>query len=86
MQAPVIHRPMTATPREFSRRDFLGTTARLGTALLVAPAILRAAETGAPTINVGLIGCGEEGRILPASASARCATSGPTTAPTASGC
>lgn len=49
---------------DISRRTFLGTGAKLGAALLVAPAILRAAEAGAPTINVGLIGCGEEGRIL----------------------
>lgn len=55
---------MTAFPQNFSRRDFLGAGAKLGAALLVAPAILRAAEAGATTLNVGLIGCGEEGRIL----------------------
>jgi predicted dehydrogenase len=55
---------MTASTQGRSRRDFLSTGAKLGAALLVAPAILRAAEAGATTLNVGLIGCGAQGRIL----------------------
>ncbi|HEY4299740.1 MAG TPA: Gfo/Idh/MocA family oxidoreductase [Candidatus Didemnitutus sp.] len=49
-----------------TRRDFLTTGAKLGAALLAAPYILRGAPAGGggDTINVGLIGCGEEGRVL----------------------
>lgn len=55
---------MTAPYPGLSRRDFLGTSAKLGATLLVAPAILRAADAGATTLNVGLIGCGDQGRVL----------------------
>ncbi len=51
-----------------SRRDFLSTGAKLGAVVATAPYVSRAAEAGAAkgadTINVALIGCGEEGRIL----------------------
>ena len=52
----------------FSRRDFLSTSAKLGAFIAAAPYIARGAALGtAPgvdTVNVALIGCGEEGRIL----------------------
>jgi len=50
-----------------SRRDFLFTGAKLGAAVLAAPYIARAAATGdggSRTLNVALIGCGEQGRVL----------------------
>lgn len=52
-----------------TRRDFLATGAKLGAALLAAPYIARAAAPTGPagaarTLNVALIGCGEEGRVL----------------------
>ncbi|MFM9032404.1 MAG: twin-arginine translocation signal domain-containing protein, partial [Opitutaceae bacterium] len=51
-----------------SRRDFLSTGAKLGAVVAAAPYVSRAAEVGAAkgadTLNVALIGCGEEGRIL----------------------
>jgi predicted dehydrogenase len=50
-----------------SRRDFIWTGAKLGAAVLAAPYIARAQAPGAGgtrTLNVGLIGCGEEGRVL----------------------
>jgi predicted dehydrogenase len=51
----------------FTRRDFLTTGAKLGAAFLAAPYILRASPTeggGDDTLNVALIGCGEQGRVL----------------------
>lgn len=51
----------------FTRREFLSTSAKLGAVLAAAPYIARGAEVGAAkgdTINVGLIGCGAEGKIL----------------------
>jgi predicted dehydrogenase len=51
----------------FSRREFLFTGAKLGAAMLAAPYIARAAGPGAGggnTLNVALIGCGEQGRVL----------------------
>jgi len=50
----------------FTRRDFLATGAKLGAAFLAAPYLVRAAPAGggAATLNVALIGCGEEGRVL----------------------
>jgi predicted dehydrogenase len=50
----------------FSRRDFLSTGAKLGAAILAAPYIARAASGSgkSDTLNVALIGCGEEGRVL----------------------
>lgn len=50
-----------------SRREFLSTSAKLGAVLATAPYIARGAAVGAgkgDTLNVALIGCGEEGRIL----------------------
>ena len=56
--------PLPAPP--FSRRDFLVTGAKLGAAMLAAPYIARAAPGagGSQTLNIGLIGCGEQGRVL----------------------
>ncbi|HWA27469.1 MAG TPA: Gfo/Idh/MocA family oxidoreductase [Lacunisphaera sp.] len=57
--------PETFSPDpSFTRRDFLATGAKLGAMLVAAPAIVRAAGSGARTLNVGLIGCGEQGRVL----------------------
>ena len=49
-----------------SRRDFLATGAKLGAAFIAAPYLARAASVGggSDSLNVGLIGCGEEGRVL----------------------
>ncbi len=50
-----------------SRRDFIFTGAKLGAVALAAPYIARAAGPstgGTNTLNVALIGCGEEGRVL----------------------
>jgi predicted dehydrogenase len=56
--------PPPPTPG-FTRRDFLAAGAKLGAALLAAPYIARSAPAGAgATLNVALIGCGEEGRVL----------------------
>lgn len=57
--------PETSSP--LSRRDFIVGGAKLGAALLAAPYIARAqgsAGTGAQPLNVALIGCGEQGRVL----------------------
>lgn len=57
--------PETPSPYpSFSRRDFLATGAKLGAMLVAAPALVRAAGSGSRTLNVGLIGCGEQGRVL----------------------
>ena len=57
--------PLSPLPG-FTRRDFLSTSAKLGAALMAAPYLARAAspQGGGDTLNVGLIGCGEEGRVL----------------------
>lgn len=48
-----------------SRRDFLSTSAKLGAVLVAAPSLVRAGATAEPTsVNVALIGCGEQGRVL----------------------
>jgi predicted dehydrogenase len=50
-----------------TRRDFLSTSAKLGAVIAAAPYISRGAEVGAgkgDTLNVALIGCGAEGKIL----------------------
>ncbi len=50
-----------------TRRNFLSTSAKLGAVIAAAPYIARGASVGASaadTVNVALIGCGEEGRIL----------------------
>ncbi len=59
--------PDTSLPSAptWSRRQFLNTAATLGAVLAAAPYVARGAAAGAPdTINVGLIGCGEQGRVL----------------------
>jgi len=55
------------SPLPLSRRDFLATSAKLGAAVLAAPYIMRgatASASGSQTVNVALIGCGDQGRIL----------------------
>jgi len=54
------------TPPGFTRRDFLATGAKLGAAFLAAPYLVRSAPAGggSASLNVALIGCGEEGRVL----------------------
>lgn len=51
-----------------SRREFLSTSAKFGAVFAAAPYIARGAEVGAArnadTVNVALIGCGVEGKIL----------------------
>jgi predicted dehydrogenase len=54
----------TPAPSVLSRRDFLATGARLGAALIAAPTLARAVTGGSQTLQVGLIGCGEQGRVL----------------------
>src|SRR3954463_3667981 len=57
--------PSPSSP--LTRRDFLSTSAKLGAVIAAAPYIARGAAVGsAPgdTLNVGLIGCGAEGKIL----------------------
>ena len=53
------------SPKGLTRRDFLAAGAKLGTVLLAAPYVARAASPGGgDTLNVALIGCGEQGRVL----------------------
>lgn len=47
-----------------TRRQFLSTSAKLGAFIAAAPYISRGASAGSDPINVALIGCGEQGRIL----------------------
>lgn len=48
-----------------TRRGFLSTSAKLASVLMAAPYIARAASiTGPQTINIALIGCGDQGRVL----------------------
>ncbi len=59
--------PSPSPAPSFTRRDFLVTGAKLGAAFLAAPYISRAqssAGSGSRTLNVALIGCGEQGRVL----------------------
>jgi predicted dehydrogenase len=54
-------------PSLFSRRDFVLRSAKFGAAALAAPYIARSAAPsagGGQTLNVALIGCGEQGRVL----------------------
>jgi predicted dehydrogenase len=52
-------------PADTTRRDFLSTGLKLGAAVLVAPYVARAQQSaGKAALNVALIGCGEEGRVL----------------------
>lgn len=59
----------SAVPSDQTRRDFFTTGLKLGAAVLVAPYLARAqagadASGGSRTLNVALIGCGEQGRVL----------------------
>jgi predicted dehydrogenase len=57
----------SAVPSTLTRRTFLSTSAKLGAVIAAAPYIARGAAVGAgksDTVNVALIGCGEQGRIL----------------------
>src|SRR4051794_8701541 len=54
---PLISSPVT-------RRAFLSTSAKLGAALVAAPYLVRAAAEKTDTLNIALIGCGEQGRVL----------------------
>jgi predicted dehydrogenase len=59
-----MHEPFS-TP--LTRRKFLSTSAKLGTVLAAAPYVSRAQAVGSnrtDTVNVALIGCGSQGRIL----------------------
>lgn len=56
--------PLATQRPGVSRRDFLSAGLKLGAAVLVAPHIMRGQTAGADQINVALIGCGEQGRIL----------------------
>jgi ornithine cyclodeaminase/alanine dehydrogenase-like protein (mu-crystallin family) len=48
-----------------TRRDFLSTSAKLGAFIAAAPYISRGADAAkSDQVNVALIGCGEQGRIL----------------------
>jgi predicted dehydrogenase len=47
-----------------SRRDFLSTSAKLGAVVAAAPYVARGQAPRGDTVNVALIGCGEQGRIL----------------------
>jgi predicted dehydrogenase len=54
-------------PFSLSRRDFVSRSAKLGAAVLASPYIARSAAPtagGGQTLNVALIGCGEQGRVL----------------------
>lgn len=59
--------PNPSPVSSLTRRDFLFTGAKLGAAVLAAPYIARAqgsAGSGGNTLNIALIGCGEQGRVL----------------------
>ncbi len=58
--------PFLSGPAEVTRRNFLATGAKLGAAMLAVPYVARAApgSGGADRLNVALIGCGEQGRVL----------------------
>ena len=57
--------PLSSLP-SLTRRDFLGTSAKLGAFIAAAPYISRGAETAGKSdqVNVALIGCGEQGAVL----------------------
>lgn len=59
-----MNEPALNRPGAFSRRDFLSTGLKLGAAVIMAPHALRGATGGTDQINVALIGCGEQGRVL----------------------
>jgi len=47
-----------------TRRDFLSSGMKLGAAVIAAPYVVRGGGGGGRTLNLALIGCGEEGRVL----------------------
>jgi predicted dehydrogenase len=57
---------MPFQPPPFTRREFLATSAKLGALFAAAPYIARAAGPSgkATQVNIALIGCGEQGRVL----------------------
>jgi predicted dehydrogenase len=55
---------LAASPVRSTRRDFLSTGLKLGAAVLAAPHVMRGATGGGDQLNVAIIGCGEQGRIL----------------------
>ncbi len=61
---PPMNEPTPTPPFAATRRDFLSWTLRLGAAALAAPYLARARDGGSRTLNVALIGCGEQGRVL----------------------
>jgi len=56
--------PFTPLQPTLTRRGFLSTSARLGAVMAAAPYISRGASAGTDTLNIALIGCGEQGRVL----------------------
>ncbi len=59
--------PAVPSRIDLTRRHFLSTGLKLGAAVIVAPHVMRGAavgSAGSDPINVALIGCGEQGRIL----------------------
>lgn len=47
-----------------SRREFLSAGVKAGAAVLIAPYVARAQSGGEATLNVALVGCGDQGRVL----------------------
>jgi predicted dehydrogenase len=60
--------PDPLSSSSLTRRSFLSTSAKLGAVIAAAPYISRGAEVGAArnadTVNIALIGCGAEGKVL----------------------
>lgn len=55
---------MSDSTSSLTRRDFLSTGAKLGAMIVAAPYVARAAAAKGDTLNVALIGCGAQGRVL----------------------
>jgi predicted dehydrogenase len=60
--------PSPLSPASATRREFLSSGVKLGAALIATPYLARASAPagagGSRTLNVALIGCGEQGRVL----------------------
>ena len=60
--------PTPLSPASATRREFLSSGVKLGAALIATPYLARASAPagagGSRTLNVALIGCGEQGRVL----------------------
>jgi predicted dehydrogenase len=54
----------SGTPAGVTRRGFLKTSAIAGTGLMAAPLVLKSGDDAAAPLNVALIGCGNQGRVL----------------------